>query len=845
MSSLRSDVRFSLRVLATQPGFAATAVLVLALGIGANAAVFSVVNALLLRPLAGVREPERVVGLYARHVRQADTYRGFSYPNYVDVREGIRSFEGVSAFTFVLAGVAESGVTRRSLVMMVSANYFDVLGARPMLGRAFTPEEERPGSAAQVAVASHAYWQGHGADAALVGRAVSINGRLFTVVGIAPPGFAGTSPALAAEFWLPLSATKLVESDFLRDIAGGDLTSRDTHRFLLFGRLKPGTAQEIANRELGAVAVTLARAHPEANRDYTVIAHALQRRGFAATPGDDVSLISMSTVLLGMSAVVLLVACLNLANMLLARGRSRRKEIAIRLSMGASRVAVVRQLLVEGFLLSLGGGVAGLTLGHWAMVTLVRSIAPLLPMPFDVPMILDWRATAATLAWATLATIVFALGPALKATRPGVIDELKEQAGEDRSRRAWLFGARNLILGGQIALSLALLVTGALFVRGALKAADATPGFPLERGMVVEVDPGLAGYSLEEGADAHRRAVARLRDLPGVEAASMASMVPFGRGNDLVLVERVAAAPADGKPSTAPRPVAAAHTSIGGDYFRSLGIRVLRGRDFGAAEAEGRDARRVAIIDEPAARLLFPSGESPVGQSVKVGGGDGGPPPEVCEVVGLVAGVRSSLSDRTPTPHLYVPFSSRIRTAMYYHVRPAPGVSGDGPLAGTLRGELASLDPRLPLLSISTLEAFTKRSPFLWLFRAGARVFTAFGLAGLVLALVGIWGVNAYMVLRRAREIGIRMALGATPAGVVWLVVRDTTLVTAAGVLAGTAFAVAIATLLGSMLYEVTAADPVALVAAPALLAACALAASYLPARKAARVAVTAALRRE
>ena len=845
MSSLISDVRFSLRVLARQPGFAATAVLVLAIGIGANAAVFSVVNAILMRPLPGVRDAGRIVGIYAPHVRQADTYRGFSYPNYVDIREGARSLEGVSAFTFVLAGVAESGVTRRSLVMMVSANYFDVLGARPAQGRAFTPQEERPGSQAQVAVASHAYWQRHGSDPAFVGRTVSINTRLFTVVGIAPPGFAGTSPALAAEFWLPLSATKLVESDFLRDIAGGDLTSRDTHRFLLFGRLRPGMAQGPANRELGALATALARAYPEANRDYTVIAHPLQRRGFAATPGDDVSLVSLFTALLGMSGAVLLVACLNLANMLLARGRSRRKEIAIRLSVGASRMAVVRQLLVEGFVLSLCGGALGLTLGHWAMVMLVRSIAPLLPVPFDIEMALDWRTTAAMLASAAIATIVFALGPALKATRPGVIEELKEQAGEGRGRRAWLFGARNLLLGGQVALSLALVVTGALFVRGALKAANATPGFPLERGMVVEADPSLAGCSLAEGADAHRRAVARLRELPGVEAASMASMVPFGRGNDLVLVERVAAAPTDGKPSAAPRPVTATHTSIGGDYFRSLGLRVRLGREFSVAEAEGGEPRRVAIIDEPAAQRLFPSGESPIGQSVQVGGGDGGPPPEVCEVVGLVAGVRSSLSDRAPTPHLYVPFSSRTRAAMYYHLRLAPGVSGDGPMVGTLRRELASLDPRLPLLSISTLEAFTKRSPFLWLFRAGARVFTAFGLAGLVLTLVGIWGVNAYMVLRRTREIGIRTALGASPRGVIWLIVRDTTMVTAAGLLAGTILAVAIANLLGSMLYEVTAADPLALLTAPMLLASCALAAAYLPARKATRVAVLAALRRE
>jgi predicted permease len=845
MPTIRSDVRLSLRVLASQPGFTLTAIVVLAIGIGAVAAVFSVINAILLKPLPGVRDPGRIVGLYARHTQQADTYRGFSYPNYVDLRDGTHSLDGLSAFTFVLAGVAEGGMTRRSLVMAVSANYFEVLGAHPAMGRSFTPEEERPGREAQVAVVSHVYWQRHGSDPGMVGTAVSINGRPFTVVGVAPPGFAGTSPALAAEFWLPLAATKLVENDLLREIAGGDLGSRDTHRFLLFGRLKPGTSQDAANRELRERAAALASAFPEANRDYTVFAHELQRRGLAATPGDDAPLVSLSTALAGMSGVVLLVACFNLANMLLARGTSRRREIAIRLSLGASRADIVRQLLVEGFLLSLGGGGVGLVLGHWATRLLVRSFAPLLPMPFDPPMSIDWRTTAATFACTTVATFVFSLGPALKATRPGVIEGLKEQVSDDRGRRAWLFGGRNLLLAGQVALSIALLVTGALFVRGAVNAAGATPGFPLDRGMLVEVDPSLAGFSLEEGADLHRRAVARLRELPGVEAASMASMVPFGRADDRVRVERVAPAPAGGSSAFASHRVVAAHTSIGGDYFRSLGIRLLRGRPFTPAEAEGRDARQVAIIDEPAARRLFPSGESPIGQSVQVGSPDDGQSPETREIVGLVAGVRSSLLDRGPTPHLYVPFSSRIRASMHHHVRLAPGVSGEGAFAGTMRRELAAVDPRLPLLSIATLETFTKQSPFLWLFRSGARVFTAFGLAGLALTLVGIWSVNAYTVLRRTREIGIRMALGATPRRAVWLIVRDTTLVTAAGVLVGTGLAVAIATLLASLLFEVTASDPVALVAAPALLGACALAASYLPARKAARVAVVAALRGE
>jgi predicted permease len=844
MRGIPSDARFALRVLARQPGYAVIAILVLALGIGATAAVFSFVNVLLLRPLPSVRDAGRVVGLYARDTQRADTYRGFSYPNYVDIREGAKSLEGVSAFTFSFGGVAEGGLTRRTLVMMVSANYFELLGAKPVRGRAFMPDEEWPGRPSQVAVVSHAYWQRRGADPALLGGTISITGRPFTVVGIAPPGFGGTSPVMTPEFWLPLGATRLVENDFIRDIAGGDLSSRDTHRFLLIGRLKADTSPDAANRELAGLASRLAEAYPAANRGYTILASALQRRGLAANPGDDVQLVSLSAVLLGMSAVVLLVACLNLANMLLARGAARRKEIAIRLSLGAGRIAVVRQLLVEGFLLSLAGGAVGLTLGHWAMVLLVRSIAPLLPMPLDVQMGLDWRMTAAAVGFAALATVAFALGPALKATRPAVIAELKEQAGEDRGPRAWLFGARNMLLAGQIALSLALLVAGALFVRGALKAAAATPGFSLERGLLLEIDPTLASYSLDESADAHRRALARIRELPGVEAASMASLVPFGPVSDRVRVERALDTPGD-KKSVAPRRAAAEYASIGADYFRSLGLRVLRGREFTREEAEGRVPRRVAIIDEPAARRLFPSpGENPLGQLVRVGSSADGQSPETFEIVGVVPGVRPSLLDSGPRPHLYVPFSARTRAWMSYHVRLAPAALPETSIVA-VRRQLAALDARLPVLSARTLESYVRGSVFLWLFRSGARVFTAFGLAALVLALVGIYGVNAYTVARRTREIGIRMALGATPGNVLRLVVRETAIVTLAGVVVGTVLAVAIGSLLGSMLYEVTAFDPIALAGAPLLLAGSALVASYVPARGATRVSVVSALRRE
>ena len=843
MPSLLADLRFAFRLLARQPGFTATAVLVLAIGIGANAAVFSVVNTLLLKPLPAVRDGGQILGVYSKDTKNAGNYRGFSYPNYVDIRQGTRSLQGVAALTIALTGITEGAATRRTFVQMVSANYFEVLGAMPVRGRAFTPEEERPGRSALVAVASHGYWQRHGTDPALVGRTVTMNGRLFTVVGIAPPGFRGTTAGgPLPEFWVPLSATGVVENDFLRGIAGGDLASRDTHKFLLFGRVKDGVSRQAVDEDLAGLGSRLADAYPAANRDFTITASPLGRIGFGPVPGRDAPLVSLSAILLGMSAIVLLVACLNLANMLLARGTARRKEIAVRLSLGAGRLAIVRQLLLEGLVMSLAGGAVGLVAGRWAMTLLTRSVAPLITMPVDLDMSLDARMTAATLALAAVATVAFALGPAVKATKPGVVEELKEQAGEDRSRRARLFGARNLLLAGQMALSLALLVTGALFVRGALKAAAATPGFTLDRGVVVEVDPSLGGYSREQSADAHRRAVARLRGVPGVDAASMASIVPFGSVSEQVRVGRPGPANA-GAPAAG---VAAEHVSVGGDYFHALGLTVLKGRAFTVEEAEGRVPVRAAVIDEPGARRLFPGkGEDPVGQFIRVGSRDDGQQEELLQVVGLVPGVLGNLFDRAPLPHVYVPFSSRSQVWMYYHVKLARGVAGDEAMLASLRRELSAVDPRLPVLSVKTLPSFVRDSVFLWVFRSGARVFTAFGLAALVLALVGIYGVNAYMVLRRTREIGIRMALGAAPRDVVRLVVRETAVVTAAGVVAGTGLAIAIGSLLGSMLYQVSAFDPVALVAAPLLLAASALAASYLPARRAARVTIVSALRRE
>ncbi|MDO8835433.1 MAG: ABC transporter permease [Vicinamibacterales bacterium] len=846
MSAILKDLRFGLRVLAKNPGFTVVAILVLGLGIGANAAVFSVVNAVLLRPLPGVDSGTPVLGLYNKDTTRPGRYRPFSYPNYVDIREASTAFSSIAACNLSLAGITEGDTTRRAFVLAVSANYFDTLGGRPARGRVFTPDEERPGQPATVAIASDAYWRKAGADPDLVGDSVVINSRIFTIVGIAPPGFTGNSPMVGPEFWVPLSATALVMNDFMNERPGSAADSRSAQTLLVVGRLRAGATRETVDRELAQIGSRLADTFPAENADYTIVSAAMPRTGLSTSPSDDGGAFTMSAVLMAMSAVVLLVACLNLANMLLARGTARRREIAIRISVGASRSAVVRQLLVEGLLLAIGGGALGLFLAQGATTAFVQSMVPMMPVPLSITTSPDWRVVSVTLLFSVLATLAFALGPAWRITRPGVLEDLKEQrAVAQHGRRARLLGARNLLLVSQMALSLALLVAGALFVRGAMKAADATPGFPFERGLIVEVDPSLAAYTPEQAAAAHRGLLAHIRTIPGVEAASMASVVPFGAISEGTRVARVSGADGPGAGSPAEAPVSAGFTVISTDYFRSLDLAVVRGREFTPGEAEGEEVRRVAIIDEPLAQRLFPGpGDNPVGQYVRLVVREG-QREEPLEVVGVVRGVRDNLFERAASPHVYLPFPARTRSWMNYHIRTAGGDAAAAAMVQTIRREIRTVDERLPVLAVNTLQGFGERSLFLWIFRSAARIFSAFGLAALLLAVVGIYGVNAYLVARRTREIGIRMALGATAADVVRLIVRDAAVVAAIGVGIGLGLAVALGSLLSSMLYEVRATDPLALLAAPLLLGGSALLASYIPARRATRVAPVEALRQE
>jgi predicted permease len=569
-----------------------------------------------------------------------------------------------------------------------------------------------------------------------------------------------------------------------------------------------------------------------------------------------------------MAVVVLLVACLNLANMLLARGTARRKEIAIRLALGGSRWRIVRQLLTEGFVLALLGGVGGLILGLWSTDLLVGSMRKL--MPLDIvwlggpnPAVL-----AATFGFCLLGTLMFALGPALKISRSALVTDLKEHAGEDVVRRRWKFLPRNPLVVVQIAFSLALLTAAALFIRGAGKAASVDTGLRPGASYLLEVDASLAGYEPKRAQELYRSLNERLAALPGVEHASISSSVPFGMIEVDRNVQRAGVRPApDAKPATAAEGLAfkAAWNSVGADYFSTVGLPVVRGRAFTEAEAT-RPGPKVAIIDEALAKKLWPEGDA-LGQRIQYAGEnapvakrDGGAhiggsadlseqekQEETIEIVGIVPKTRHELFEKEePAGAIYLPFARGFQSDISYFVRFSSLASGNEAItADLLRRTVREVDPSIPIISLRTFAQYLDSNLDLWIVRAGAALFSIFGGLALGLAVVGLYGVKAYSVARRTREIGIRMALGANSAAVLRLIMGEGSIMLLSGIGLGLLLAAATGKILSGILYEVGALDPIAFTAAPMLLAAAALIATWLPARRAAALNPVEALRYE
>jgi predicted permease len=795
------------------PGFTLVAILSLALGIGANTAIFSLVNTILLRPLP-VARPEQLVQVYGTLHQGAD-YTIQSYPNYKEYRDRSTDvFDGMVAYRFAPISLSHNGASERVWGYVVSGNYFDVLGVRPVVGRGFTPEEDKTPGANPVAVMSYGCWQSRFAgDPAIAGKTVSLNGRSFTIVGVAPKGFNGTEVAYAPELFVPMMMAHEIEP-------GSDwLETRDSDNIFVVGRLKDGVSQAQAEAKLQSVTNELAREYPRDN----------EGRGVRLmTPGLFIpeirnSIVGFAGVLMVVVGLVLLLACVNLANLLLARATERRKEIAIRLAIGARRSSIIRQLITESVLLSLAGGTAGLILAAW-LNDLVSSTR----IPTDIALIIDlridWRVLVFTFVVSVATGVVFSLLPALQSSRPDLVPALKDEASMGGFRRSRL---RNVLVVAQVSLSLVLLVCAGLIVRSLQAAQRMRPGFNPENAVALSFDVGLQGYDEERGRAFQKRALERARQLPGVSSAALVTTLPLSLdySSSTIYVEGQPAASNSQLPLAIPNLVSPG-------YFQTMEI-ALRGRDF--TERDDKKETRYAIVNETFARKFFPNQDA-VGRRFNFNG----PEDPYWEIIGVAADGKYNTLGEDPKPAIYRPLLRDYSTSATLVARTA---TDPQTAIASLRKEIQSLDAALPLYGVKTLTEHMQMPLFAT--RMAAIVLGSFGLMALVLAAIGIYGVMSYVVAGRIREIGVRMALGARERDVLRLIVGQGMRLALIGLGAGLVMAFLAARLLTSLLYGVSSTDPLTYAAVALLLAGVALAACYIPARRATRVDPMIALRYE
>jgi predicted permease len=837
------DLKVSFRQLLKTPGFTLAAIAMLALGIGLNAAMFSVVYALgfAARPFVA---PEQLVQIYSRDERTTDDYRAFSFQAYQEVASRRDLFAGVLAHSLTVVGVGQEQESRRALAAIVSDNYFDVLGVPLIRGRGFTAEEARPGHDAPVAVVSYAYWKRAGFDSQVIGSTLSINGRPYTVVGITPQGFTGTMSVFGPELFFPLGVFESLTNDD-QNQSQRSLLRPDAFSLFLVARLQDGTSIATASEAVALFGRSLARAFPAEYEHYLWSVAELPKFGSRASPSNEAAVSMFGVVILGMTGAVLLTVCLNLASMLLARGRARRKEFAIRLALGGGRARIVRQLLIEGLLLSILGGILGVGLGNAAIDTLLSTLARLLPVIVVLEGTSPLALTAATITFCLIATLSFALGPALKHSRADILSDLKAQIGDEPAPRRWRFVPRNPLVATQVALSLSLLIAAGLFLRMALGQMVVDHGFRADDTVLAEVDGAMGGLDEARSLDLYEHIEQRLAALPGVQAASVGALVPFGTESISRRVQRAGVRPPQGAMPATPeqgRAFYAPWNAITASYFETTGIPLLQGRPFSTAEAYGKGAPPVAIIDESLAHKLWPEGGA-LGQRIQFAATDTNPAPsEPLEVVGIVSRTQRELFEDIPRGALYVPLAQGFRSSVYFHVRPT---TASDSLVETVRSEIRAAAPALPLFSVKTFAAHVNSSLEYWGIRLSAAMFAALGALAMLVAVVGIYGVTAYGVARRTREIGVRMAVGAKPAMVLRLILGESLRTTMSGIAAGWVLGLGVGQIMASMFVDLAAFDPWTFALVPVGFVLAALVASWVPARRATAVNPVAALRSE
>jgi predicted permease len=811
MDRLIKDLRLAFRRLRSNPAFTAVAVLTLALGIGANTAIFSFINAVLLRSLPVAHGADLVA---INETLAGNSFPTLSYPNYRDMRDRNKVLSGLIAYRFLPASLGLPGNNQRIWGYLVTGNYFDVLGVGATRGRVLHPDDDlRPGGH-PFAVLSYPCWQKRfGGDPAILGRTVKINGMDFTLVGVTPRGFFGTELYFAPDIFFPMMMQKELEG------GTGTLERRGSSQNFAIGRLKPGVSLERAQAGLNSVARSLSDEYPKDDAGMKIV---LTPPGLA---GNYIrgAVIGFAAALFGVSCLVLLVACTNLASMLMAKAADRRREIALRLAVGAPRASLVRQLLTENLLIAILGGAGGALLALWITAALA-SWRPPTEIPLVVSAEPDGRMFLFALAVSVLTTLLFGLLPALQSTRTDLVRALKNEAVSERVRRWQL---RDHMVAVQVGLSAVLLVCAVLVVRSLERALDAPIGFNPKDALTASFDLNMQGYNEARGRAFERRLLDKVRALPGIDAAALIDWLPLSlnSSSDSVYVE--------GQPIPKATDAPIAYTfSVSPDYFRTMQTRIFEGREFDSRDKQ--DGPRVAIVNQAFVKQLV-RGRDPLGKRFRTS-----PESKPFEIVGVAEdGKYFSLSE-TPQPSYWTPLE------LYYSATASLVLRTKVPGRLALRqiqDAARDLDASLPLYSAGTL--VERMDLPLFPARIAASVLGTFGLLAMVLAATGIYGVMAYAISRRTREIGIRMAIGAGQSQVLAIVIRRALVLIGSGTIAGLAVALAAGRLLGQLLYGIRPADPVTLATVLLLMLAIAGMACWIPARRAIRIHPASALRQE
>jgi putative ABC transport system permease protein len=812
----RRDMMHATRLLRRNPVVTMVATVSLAIGIGANTTVFTVANALLFQPPAGVVEPQHLVDIGS--TRNGAGFGPSSYLNYVDIRQRATTVEVYAYSRFPQAmSVSGAGLTAESIFgSVVTVNYFSVLGAVPAVGRLFGPEDSDQAGASPVVVLSHRFWtRRFNNDPTIVGRALSLNGRPVTVVGVASEAFNGTG-FRALDVWVPMG---MVENT----LGGSTLTDRAARRLLIGGRLKAGVSTAQAAAEIDVIARALELQYTD-NRQT-----GLRLLPSSPVPGNAGPVVAFVALLTVIVSLVLIVACANVAGVLLARATARRQEMALRLAIGAGRARLLRQLLAESMLLFMLGGTMGLLLAR-ALTSVLVSRLPTLPFPVALSLALDGRVIAFTVGLSLVAALLSGLAPALQASKTDVLSGLRNQAGLVGRLRL-----RHAFVVVQVAFSIVLIVAAGLFARALYRAGSIDPGFDSHGVELLSVDLALAGYTNNTGSRFARELLDRVRLLPGAQAATIAISLPGG----FEVMRQVVAVPGASS-QTGHAFVNVDWNVVEPDFFATLRTPITRGRDFSSADRDGSQA--VAIVSEAAARQFWP-GQDAVGKYLsQPTWGPQGPtnPTRNLLIVGVARDIQSSsVIDGVAGAYVYVPLQQQYVPNLTLAVRTTRGQR----IADELRATLASMNPNLPVLTVQTLDDSVALG--LAPQRVAASVAGSLGMVGLVLAALGIYGVMAYAVTRRTREIGIRVALGARRADIVGMVLREALWLTAIGSAIGLAIAAIISRVLAAFLFGVPPSDPITFGGVTILFAAIALAACYWPVRRATRIDPTEALRYE